>query len=246
MSLSSAPAKTGGIPTAIAIVTAPKSAFQALRAVPTWGWAFLIATVLAIVGSFLTQAATMHLIAASMAKTLAASPSIANMTPEKQQAAIAQATSFGQVAAKFGWIAAPIAVLLIGLLQSVGMLVIAKIAKSTVGFKSFWASAINISIVSYGIGSIVIGLIATLRGAESFSSQRDLLAAMPSAALLLGNAPVKLVALIGALTNPIAIWSTVLTFFALLIVGNVPKRTAQIGAIALLVIGSAVGAAFAS
>ena len=87
------------------------------------------------------------------------------------------------------------------------------IGKGGSSFSRLFGLACNISIVNFGIGSLLIGLIAARVGSDAISTQRDLLGLMPSLARLApSNAP-KLAALLAAI-NPFQIWS-----FVLIVVG---------------------------
>jgi hypothetical protein len=245
MSMSSpAVQNRGGLAVALAVFSAPKQAFASLAVVPTWGWAFAIVAVLAIAGSLLSQAATLHYMAATIPQKLMESPAIQKLPADQQQSMIAMQLGFATTFAKFGWVTAPITVLLFSLLQSVGFLIIAKIAKSSVGFKRFWAVAINISIVSIGLGSVATGLILTLRGPDTIASAADLYRAVPSLAWAAPGAPVKLAAFLSGF-SVFSVWSTVLATFGLMYTGQVPKTTAIVGSVVLLFLGAVVGAAFA-
>ena len=87
MGLATPEAPTGsGLKTAIDIVIAPKDAFEALRAVPTWGWALVVALVLMLAGYFLQQPAVRHaslgtLTHAIMSDVLQVTPSLALLAP---------------------------------------------------------------------------------------------------------------------------------------------------------------------
>jgi hypothetical protein len=238
------PLNRGGIPTALAVITSPKSAFAALRAVPTWGWAYLFAVVLAIVGAFLIQPAVLHVLTVSVPQQLAKNPAIARLPADQQQKQIAAAAGMLQTFGKLQWLSTPFGILIIGLLQAIGLLVIAKIGRSEATFKQFWAVAINITIVSVGLSSIVAGVIALIRGADSYGSSAELLASVPSLAWLVPDGPVKLVAFLAGLSNPFALWSTVLAVLALMVVGGLAQSGAIVGGVVLLVLGAAVGAAF--
>ena len=73
--------KANGLKTAIDIVIAPKEAFESLRVSPTWGWAFLITTVLAIAAFFVMMPASLH----GMAGEFAKNPQMQQMTAEQLQ-----------------------------------------------------------------------------------------------------------------------------------------------------------------
>jgi len=234
----------GGLAVALAIFSAPKQAFASLAAVPTWGWAFLIGVVLLVGGSFLSQAATLHYMAATIPQKLLESPAIQKLPADQQQSMVAMQLGVATTFAKFAWVTAPITILLGALLQSVGFLIVAKIAKSPVGFKRFWAVAINIAIVSIGLSSVVTGLILTLRGADSVTSAADIYRAVPSLSWVAPGASVKLAAFLAGF-SVFSIWSAFLATYGLMYTGQVPKTTAITGAAVLLLLGALLGAAFA-
>jgi hypothetical protein len=67
----------------------------------------------------------------------------------------------------------------------------------------------NISIVSFAIYYLMLGIIAQVRGADSFSSLSDLTNAVPSLALVAPAAGVKIGAFLSAF-DPIRLWGGVL------------------------------------
>ena len=69
-----------GLSNIVDIIVSPNAAFDRLRAVPTWGWAFLVATLLGIAGAIVIGPAVAHALDASMPAQLAANPQIAKLS----------------------------------------------------------------------------------------------------------------------------------------------------------------------
>jgi hypothetical protein len=231
--------KANGLKTAIDIVIAPKEAFESIRVAPTWGWAYLIAIVLVAIGSFLTLPAVEHAIPGDIIKSAATNPQLAQMTPDQLQQVGQKYASF----APFFAISGPFAIMIFALLIAVIMLAFNAIGKGSGGFKTLFASSINIGII-YGLGQVVGGVVVLLRGADSFASVSEVQQAIPSLALLAQGSDVKLHAFLSTL-NPFAIWSVVLTALAMTVVARVPRTIAWATAIVVFLLSSGTAVVFA-
>jgi hypothetical protein len=214
--------KANGLKTAIDIVIAPKEAFESLRVSPTWGWAFLITVVLAIVAFFVMMPASIH----GMAGDLATNPQMQQMTPEQSQKALDITKTFFPL----GAVIIPIVVLFFSLIEAVIMLVFNAMGRGSGTFKTLWASSVNIGVI-YGLSQIVGMVVVLLRGADSFATAGEVQRAIPSLALLApAGAGIKLVAFLATIT-PFSIWSIVLVMMTMTIVARVPKLQAWLAAI---------------
>src|SRR5580698_2361229 len=158
---STATPKANGLKTAIDIVIAPKEAFESLRVSPTWGWAFLITVVLAVVAYFVMTPASIHGIAGDFAKN----PQMQQLTPEQVQKAMDLTKTWYPI----GAVIIPIVVLFFSLIEALIMLVFNAMGRGSGTFKTLWASSVNIGII-YGISQIVGMAVVLLRGADSFAS----------------------------------------------------------------------------
>lgn len=225
--------RRNGLTTALNIVVAPKEALETLREAPMWGWAFLIAAVLAIVGSFLALPAQMHASQASMAHMYATDPRFAQMSDAQKAQSMAMATAIGKASPYF----TPLILLVVGFISALVLLVINAIGRGKGTFKQFWASSINVSIVTFGLFSVINGILAVVRGPDAYNKPVDQFLAMPSLAWLAPGASPKMVAFLAAF-NPFTIWGLVLTFLTLTIVGRMAKGPAYIGSAILFVLGA--------
>ncbi|MFN2448504.1 MAG: YIP1 family protein [Candidatus Baltobacteraceae bacterium] len=213
--------KANGLSTILDVITEPATAFERLRSVPMWGWAYLVTAILSMIGQYLAGPAVAHAIQAGWPAQIAANPKLAAMTPEAQQRGLQVALT----AIKFAWLAAPAIVLLAALLETVIMLAFKAAGRSQASFKQLWAAAMNTLVVGYGIYSMVNGIIVMVRGPQSFSSTIETIRAVPSAAWLAGAAPVKVVAFLAAF-NVISIWGAVLLAIAMIHVARVSRVNA--------------------
>jgi hypothetical protein len=231
----------GGLSNVIDIVVSPTAAFERLRTTPVWGWAFLVATLLAIAGSLLAQPAFMHAFDQSLPAKLAASPSIASLPPEKQQAAIASALTISKTVARFLWILNPIALLATALVQAVIMLIANAITKSEGTFGKLYALSMTAAVVGTGIGSVVLGLICAIRGADAFDDPSAIATVIPGLATLVPGAHGALGAFL-SLFNVFNLWATALLALGMIGVAKMPRTAAWATAIVMLVLGAAVSA----
>jgi Yip1 domain len=215
------------------IVVAPNAAFDRLRQIPTWGWAFLIGTVLGVIGSLLISPAIAHAIQTSMPAQLAADPGIAKLPPDQQQKTIAISLQFAKVFTQISFIFIPIGILLAGVIQAVVMLVANAAGRGDGTFSKYFALSVNVSVIGIGISYIVLGIIVLVRGPNAFETTTAVQASLPSLALLMPGARGGTAGFFGAL-NVFAIWATVLLALGMQRVGRVSPAVAWIAAIVML------------
>ena len=225
--------RRNGLSTALNVVVSPAEAFETLRVVPMWGWAFLIASVLAIVGAYLALPAQQHAQAAFTAHMYATDPRFAQMTDADK----ARMASINATAAKIGPLITPVILLFVGLISTLVLLLVNAIGRGKGTFKTIWAGAINISIVTFGLYQIVVGLLAVVRGADAYNKPLDSLLAMPSLAWIVPGVTGKTAQFLTGF-NPFTIWGAVLTFLLLTVLCRMPKGPAYAGSAALLVVGA--------
>jgi MFS family permease len=223
------------------IVIAPNTAFDRLRLVPTWGWAFAVASVLGIVGAILLAPALQHAVEVSMPAKLAAMPQIAKLPPDQQQNVIAMQMKISKTFLQFYWLFVPVQVLLIGLVQALLMTVANAISRGDGGFKKYFALSVNVAVVGVGLTSLVLGIIVLIRGANSFESQSAVMSTAPSLALVVPGVRGGLAGFLGTL-NVFALWATALLALGMVRVGRVSAPVAWTFAILMLLVGAAFGA----
>jgi hypothetical protein len=240
----SAVAPRSGLLTALDIVIAPKAAFATLRETPTWGWAFLIATIIGVIASIALIPAFTHALDASLPAQYAANPSIAKMPADQQQKTIASAISIANVTVKFAWIFIPIGILVGSLVQAVVMLVANAISRGDGTFKKFFALAINVTIVGTALASIVLAVIVLLRGSESFASQTDITNSVPGLGMLVPSSSKALAAFMGAFTI-FNFWAVALLAMGMETVGNIKRPFAISSAVVILIVPALIAAGFA-
>lgn len=236
-----ADARRNGLATVTDIIISPSTAFQNLREAPTWGWAFLIATVLGIIGFFLAAPVTQHVMEATMPAQLAANPQIAALPPERQQAAIAQGLAIAKIATRFSFIAIPIVILVGGCVQGLIMLIGNAIGHGDGSFKKYFALSVNVSVIGIGLGALINGIIVLLRGPDAFSSTTAIQSALPSLALIAPGAKGALAGFLGAI-SVFSIWSIALLALGMTGVGRIPRGVAWTLAIVMLLLTACFGA----
>jgi Yip1 domain len=227
--------RRSGLANVVDIIIAPNAAFERIRQVPVWGWAFLVAALLGIAGSLLAGPAIQHAMETSLPAQFAANEAIAKLPPDQQQKQIAVMMNASKIVAKLYWIFVPPGILLIGLIQSLIMLIVNAATRGDGTFKKFFALAVTVAVVGTGLGSIVLGVIVTLRGANSFETTTAVQAALPSLALLAPGAKGALAGFLGSL-NVFYLWSTALLALGMARVGRIPRGAAWATAIVMLLL----------
>ncbi|HEY0381865.1 MAG TPA: YIP1 family protein [Candidatus Elarobacter sp.] len=236
MSTSVSPSEPrSGLANVVDIIIAPNAAFERIRQVPVWGWAFLVAALLGVVGTLLVGPAVLHAMQTSLPAQFAANDTIAKLPPDQQQKQIAMMMSVSMGIAKFSWAFIPPAILLIGLVQALIMLIANAATRGDGTFKKFYALSITVSVVGTGLGSIVLGAIVALRGANSFETTSAVQSALPSLALLMPGAKGALAGFLGAL-NVFVLWATALLALGMQRVGRIPGGVAWATAILMLLL----------
>lgn len=233
--------RRGGLSNVVDIIVSPGSAFARLRVVPTWGWAFLVAALLAVAGSLLSGPATLHALQTSLPAQLAADPGVQKLPPEQQQAMIKNALKFTKIFAQIGWLFVPVAILFAGLFQGLIMTIANAVARGEGSFKKYFALSITVSIVGFGLYSLVVGIIALIRGADAFDSPIAVQAAVPSLALLAPGAHGALAGVLSAL-NVFYLWALTLLALGMTQVGRIRPPVAWAAAIFMLLCTAAFSA----
>ena len=236
-----AAAPRSGLANIVDIIIAPNAAFERLRQVPVWGWAFLVAVLLGIAGTIVAGPAIQHAMETSMPATLAASDSIAKLPADQQQKQIAAIMSFSRILAKFYWVFIPPGLLIAGLIQALIMLIANAATRGDGSFKKFFALSITVSVVGTGLASIVLGVIVTLRGANAFETTTAVQSAVPSLALLAPGAKGALAGFLGAL-NVFVLWATALIALGMARVGRIPVGAAWATAIIMVLVTASFAA----
>jgi hypothetical protein len=231
---STAVAKANGLSTVLDVLTAPAKAFEMLRAVPMWGWAYAAAAILAMAGQFLGGPAVIHALQASWPAQIAANPKLAAMTPAQQQ----QALQFAVMSVRFVWVLMPVFVLIMAALETLIMLVFKAAGRGDASFKHLWAASMNTLVVGCGIYSIVTGLIAMIRGPLPYTTTMDAVKSVPSLAWFAPAAGAKVLAFLAAF-NVVSIWGAVLLALAMIHVARVSRANAIACAVVTTVLAGA-------
>jgi hypothetical protein len=224
-----------GLANVVDIVIAPNAAFERIRQVPVWGWAFLVATLLGIAGTLLAGPAVQHALETSMPATLAANDAIAKLPPDQQQKQIATIMSVSKAFARFSWVFVPIFILIGGLIQGLIMLIANAATRGDGTFKKFFALSVTVAVVGTGLGSLVLGVIVMIRGASSFETTTSVQSALPSLGLLAPGAKGALAGFLGAL-SVFTLWATALLAMGMSRVGRIPRGAAWATAIIMLLL----------
>jgi hypothetical protein len=231
--------KANGLKTVWDTIVAPKAAFESIRLVPTWGFAFAIAILLYAIGSYLQIPASAHAFTAYWPSLVANSPALAGLSSDQQQLQLQAILKI----MSYNWIIVIIAVPIFTLVTAVIYLIFDKIAHGDGSFGKYWAAACNIAVVA-GLGLLLTGVIAVIRGPDGFLKPTDVAEAMPSLGMLAPQAGPKLGILLASIT-PFTLWALWLGTIALSTVGRLARVPAVLGAIAAFLIPVLIGVAFA-
>ena len=224
--------RRSGLMNVVDIVVAPNAAFERLRVVPTWGWAFLVASALGMIGLFLATPATIHAIQTSLPEQLATNPNIAKLPADQQTKAIANAMSITTTITRISFLFVPVLVLVATLIQALIMLVANAIGKGDGNFKKLFALSMTVAVVGSGLGSLLAGLIFLVRGPDAFDTTASL-QVLPSLALLVPGATGPLHGFLSGI-NVMYVWATVLLAMGMQRVARIPRTTAWVTAAILL------------
>ncbi len=233
--------RRSGLLNVIDVVVAPVAAFTRLRLVPTWGWAFLAATLLGVAGSLLTQPALLHAITTGMPAELAASPAIARLPSAQQATVIQQQLAVFHFIGQYGWLITPLWVLLLGAVQALVMTIANAIGKGDGAFLKYFALSVTVSVVGIGLAALVVGLIVVLRGTASFDDMKAVQSAAPGLALLAPGAHGALRGFLEGLTV-FNLWATALLALGMTVVGRLPRPVAWTAAGLMLLVTTLFGA----
>jgi hypothetical protein len=221
MTLDAALSKRSGLSVLRDIILAPQAAFTELASRTHWGWAFVVICVLGCVGAVLQIPAGEHIATATILQNAAHDPNLAGMSPEKQQQTIKLVTRIQDYVWAFYPFIAVVAIAVTALVLKIG----STAGRGEASFGRLFGLAANVAVLNYGIGYLLIGALTRLRGADAYSSSRDLVNTLPSLAWLVPGGSAKLVTFL-AQFNPLQIWSLVLFALGLTIVAKVPRGVA--------------------
>jgi hypothetical protein len=233
--------RRGGLANVIDIVIAPGTGFARLRQAPVWGWAFLVASLLGIAGSLLLAPAILHALEHTLPAQLAANPAIAALPPDQQREKIATVLAVTRTMASVTWVFFPLVLLFSALIQALVMTVVNAATRGDGSFAKFFALSITVGIIGAGFSSLILGVIAAIRGPASFEDAAAVQAVMPGLAVLVPGARGTLAGFLAPL-NVFNIWAMVLLALGMIAVGRIPRAAAWATAGAMLFILAAFGA----
>jgi len=231
---------SSGLATVLNTIIAPKEAFESIRTAPTWGWAFIIAELLVLIGSIIVLPAIQHAFDFSWAAHISTNPRLSQMSADQ----LARAKSFAEAIVNIAPVFALLSVPIIMFVYTIIMLLFNALGRGSASFEKLWAATANIFIPGAGLGSIVLGIIVLVRGAATLNAPNAIQSLMPSLAMLAPAAPVKLQAFLSKI-DPFTIWTAVLIVLAMLITANVPKLHAWLTGLVILLFPALLAAAFA-
>ena len=220
------------------IIIAPNAAFERIRVVPTWGWALLAASVIAIIGGLLATPASFHALDVSGPALYATNPAVTQLPADKQPAMIERMISYHRVAIRIQSFLIPVFILIGALFSGLVMTIANAVSRGDGNFKRFFALAVTVAIVS-SIGVLLNGLIAIVRGAGSYETMQSVQSSLPSLALLAPGAGKKLAVFLSTM-NIATIWATALTALGMVAAARIKPAIAWVTAFLMLFAGGAL------
>ena len=190
-----------------------------------------------MIGAVLAIPAGQHLVTSIFAQLAQTNPQIAQLSPDQRDNMI----NLQLTIQHFTWLFYPVMLLLATAVSALVMLVVNAISGGDGNFKRFFALAMNVAILSWGLAYFLVGLLSYLRGPDAFTSAKDLYNVMPTLGWLAPTASPKLAALLGSI-GPFAIWSLILLSLGMQQVARIKAVWAWIGSL-VIVFGSALFAA---
>jgi hypothetical protein len=197
--------KGSGLKTAIDILIAPKDAFEALRAFPTWGWALIAALVLMVIGYFLAQPAAEHASLGTLTHAFATNPFYTNLSDDQKKQMLERVAHPPAYQTSLGLISLVLVLFVTTLLNAIILLAANAIAHGNADFKRLFAGSMNIALPTIGLYSVTLGVICRVLGAEHFATTADVLRVTPGLALLAPGATGQLATFLAGI-HIFALW----------------------------------------
>jgi len=227
-----AAAKTSGLSTVVDTIAAPTDAFERLRTMPTWGWALIVAIAFMLIGTVL-QLPAQHHAATAQIQRMVDGPLFAKATAEQKQHAVANAGKTNV----FTFLAPILGLFVAVFLNTLFMLIGNVAGRGQADFKRLWCGSMNIAVPTLGLGAVVLGVIATIRGADSFGSSLALAQAVPSLGMLVPHGSPMLVAFFSAI-SVFSLWGLFLNATMLRVTAKTSPAIAYTFAILVLLLGA--------
>lgn len=233
-----AAAKASGLSTVLDTIVAPKDAFERLRTTPTWGWALIVAIALLLIGTFIQGPAMRHASAAQVQHMIANSPMYANMTDAQKQKILENASK----PSPWGYAGAVVTVFLAAFFNTIILLIGNAVGRGQADFKRLWCGSVNIAVPTLGLSSLVLGIIAIIRGADAFPNTFALVGSIPSLAMI---APAGNFALTGFLAgiSVFTLWGLYLNATMMRVTAKTSAGVAYTFAAIVLLLGAIFAAA---
>lgn len=206
----------GGLSTYFMVLYAPRTAFERLSRIPTWGWAAIVGILLVVITLILTMPAQLHMASVMQQQR------ISEMSADRRAAAQSAMAAAAGITKGFIYVAALIGPWLAWLITALFFLVPAAIGGGDARFARAWVAALN-SFAAWGVAGVVNAVTISLRDPNTVNSPADL-SALPSLAMLVHGNP-KLAAFLYSY-NVLYIWYYVVAIIALELMLRVPRRVA--------------------
>lgn len=230
--------KANGLSTVINTIVSPTEAFQAIRNAPTWAWALIVCGVLYLIGYALLLPASNHAALGMIQHMIATNPAIAGMSDEGKAKMISDTAHPSLVKECTNALFGLAGIFIAALLNTLFMLLANVIGKGDASFKKLWSGSMNVLVPSFGIAQLVAGIIAVIRGPESYATMADVFRSVPGLGIVTGNMSGFGAGFLAAI-SVFAIWGLVLNALMVRTVGRVPAAVAWTFAIVIALLQAA-------
>ena len=196
------------------IIISPREALEALREKSNWLLPMLVTIALSIIGYLLGRSAGTHAAVGTMTHMLSTNSMFAGMGDATKAKMLHDAAHPTLVSSIFSGVALAFVVAIAIILNTLLLLLGNAMGGGDASFKSLLSASALIAIPSFALIQVLTGVVEQIRGADSFSTARDILTVLPSLAMLAPNAPGPLFYFLGAIGIG-SIWGLVLNSTAL-------------------------------
>jgi Yip1 domain len=184
METTAPPEKANGLATYLAVIFAPKTAFEQLARTPMWGWAALIGMIVLVAATLISMPEQARI------ADIAQNQALANMPADQAAQARPAMMATQHLIPLFGAIGALIGVWLVWLVSALLIFLTSLAGGGNAKFSLAWVAALNAGAV-FSLVALVNSIILALRGPDSISGPLDAYT-LPSLGMLASPDNVKL------------------------------------------------------
>ncbi len=238
-------ASASNLQTVVDVIIAPKAAFERLKIQPAWGWAFLITIALGAIGIYLETPASRHISVQMVQHLIATNPNVAGMSSAQKSRMLANAANPSPAAQAFSYFNSILLPLIASLFNALILLLGSAVGRGKADFTRLWSGSMNIAVPTIGLAALVLGIVAMVRGPDSFNSFGDMFGAVPNLQYVVPGSRGFLGDFLQAL-NVFALWGFGLNVVMMRVLAGIRGAVAWIFPGAITVAGAILLASFMS